>query len=64
MLANRVWNIPQGNEGAGGGRKCNKGGQKQQTNLALQRDLPLHVEELLLLFSGRLLLRSTEGLAI
>lgn len=55
----------QGNEGAGGGRKCNKGGQeKQQTNLALQRDLPLRIEELLLLFSGRLLLRSTESLAI
>ena len=69
MLANRVWNpIPQtdqGNEGAGGGRKCNKGGQeKQQANLALQRDLPLRSEELLLLFPGRLLLRSTEGLAI
>lgn len=69
MLANRVWNpIPQtdqGNEGAGGGRKCNKGGQeKQQANLALQRDLPLRIEELLLLFPGRLLLRSTEGLAI
>lgn len=55
----------QGNVGAGGGRKYNKGGQeKQQTNLALQRDLPLRIEELLLLFSGRLLLRSTEGLAV
>lgn len=65
VLANRVWYVPQGNEGAGGGRKSNKGGQeKQQTNLALQHDLPLHVEELLLLFSGRFLLRSTEGLAI
>lgn len=69
MLATRVWNpiprIDQGNEGAREGRKCNEGGQEErQTHLALQRDLPLHVEELLLLFPGRLLLRGTEGLAI
>lgn len=56
ILASRV--------GVGGGRKGNgetaEGGWGKQTNLTLQCNLPLHIEELLLLLSGGCLLQRKE----
>ena len=47
------------NKGVGEG-EIEEGGQERPTNLALQRKLPLHIEELLLLLPGSLLLRAKE----